>query len=346
MIGRGVIFAHRSIIKAAEKYLCRYVLSFVTMYITDIISALTAPQNILSKTNRAPRVFDKSKALVITEKSCYIACVNACYEDPPLDPSRPDLSRLDCIAAGRHLPCSLCLARQGRTITFPPSPSPTGSHSLPILTPLGDASLQKLPIQKKDKLKKTERIRAEKHFLEIGASICELERNSNNHNLYLPRSSYFQSRIISSILDQLLVIHFPAQLEDIVKNSWMHYPNHSTALFNSVIATQTAIVTQRSSKKSKQRDRRRMNLPEDESDSRPPLPDPASSAVEAVNQASSRKRVAIEDITNTAKRRRAPRASQPTVAQAFEDFGPKYRTRRRGIVAEGSSGAGGKENES
>ena len=89
-----------------------------------------------------------------------------------------------------------------------------------------------------------------------------------------------------------------------------------------------------------------MNLDEDESDGRPPSPDPASVAVEAVNQAPSRKRVAIEDITNTVKRRRAPRVSQPSVAQAFEEFGPKYRTRRRGIFTEGSLGAGGNENES
>lgn len=78
---------------------------------------------------------------------------------------------------------------------------------------------------------------------------------------------------------------------------------------------------------------------------RPGAPARRSEAVEAVNQASSRKRVAIEDITNTTKRRRVPRASQASVAQSFEDFGPKYCTRRRSIVAEGSSGAGGKDNE-
>jgi hypothetical protein len=80
-------------------------------------------------------------------------------------------------------------------------------------------------------------------------------------------------------------------------------------------------------------------------DRRPLSPDPALEIEEPVNQSSSaRKRRAPEDITNSAKRHRAPRASQPSVAQAFEEFGPKYRTRRRGIVAEVPSGSGGKEN--
>ena len=58
-----------------------------------------------------------------------------------------------------------------------------------------------------------------------------------------------------------------------------------------------------------------------------------------------RKCVAAEDITNTAKQRRAPRAVQPSVAQAFEEFGPRYRTRRRGVVAGMPSEAAEKENE-
>ena len=118
---------------------------------------------------------------------------------------------------------------------------------------------------------------------------------------------------------------------------------------------QTTIASQRSSKleiaNSKQRDKRRhaANLITDNSNSRPSSPDPALEIEEPVNQSSARKRRAPEDITNISKRR-APRASQPTVAQAFEDFGPKYRTRRRGIVAEAplASRAGGlgKENNS
>ena len=78
------------------------------------------------------------------------------------------------------------------------------------------------------------------------------------------------------------------------------------------------------------------NLIEDDSlsDSRPSSPDPIRTG----------KRRAPEDITNIAKRRRAPRASQLSVAQVSEEFGPKYRSRQRGGVAEASR-ADGKENE-
>ena len=217
--------------------------------------------------------------------------------------------------------------------------------------PQKDNALPKIPIQKKDKLKKAERILAEKHFVDFGLYIYRLERNSSHHNLYLPRSSYFPSLIITLILDHLLVIHFPSQLEDILKKSWMHYSIHGTALFDSIITIQTVISTQRSSKQgvinAKRRNTRRQgtDLIEDNSDSQPSLPDPAPEVEQAINQSPIRKRRAPEEITNVTKRLRAPRATQLSVAQVFEEFGPKYRTRQRGVVAEVLSGTGEKENE-
>lgn len=117
---------------------------------------------------------------------------------------------------------------------------------------------------------------------------------------------------------------------------------------------QIRINTQRSSKRgtgtAKQRDKleRRQataatHLTSDESDSNHQPSSPAD-VEKPVKRSSTHKRRAPEDITNTAKRCRAPRASQPSVAQAFEEFGPKYCTRRRGIVTEAASEAGGKEN--
>ena len=109
MTGRGIIFAHRSVIKEAESYLsCKsHNLTLVTML---IVTSPVQPKNWSKKKIKAPCVLDRTKALVITEKHCYIACINACYENPSSDSSRPDLSCLDCLAAGRPLPCSLCLA--------------------------------------------------------------------------------------------------------------------------------------------------------------------------------------------------------------------------------------------
>jgi hypothetical protein len=228
---------------------------------------------------------------------------------------------------------------------------PQGSQSLPILIPPKDPTIPKLPIPKKDKLKKGERELAEKHFTELGALIRQLERTSDSHNLYLPRSSYFPSHILSPILDQLLVIHFPAQLEDIVKKSWLHYPKYKDLLFDSVITIQVLIKAQRTNKqqtanaKKTNGQRQPTNIVQNEDDSRSASPDLASDIEEPVNPSTTRKRAAAEDITNTAKRRRAPRAIQPSVAQVSEDFGPKYRTRRRAIVPGVSSESAEKENE-
>ena len=56
------------------------------------------------------------------------------------------------------------------------------------------------------------------------------------------------------------------------------------------------------------------------------------------------KRQALEEMAHTAKRRRAPRAAQPSVSQVPQDYGPRYLT-RRSVPAEGLSGGGdGKEN--
>jgi len=201
-------------------------------------------------------VLDRCKALVITEKSCYIACINTCYANPSLDPSRPDLSRLDCIAARRPLPCSLCLSRLGGgSLVFPPSLLPEGSAPLPSLTT--PRTPQRLPTTpKKDKLKKKEREAAEKHLLDFGESIRQTERRSDTHK-YRPRSSYFPSQVLSLLLDKLLVIHFPSELKHILNGLWSYYSSHGNALFDSIIQIQTSIMVRRNTTQGKQHEKRR-----------------------------------------------------------------------------------------
>ena len=58
-----------------------------------------------------------------------------------------------------------------------------------------------------------------------------------------------------------------------------------------------------------------------------------------------RKRTAVENIPNIVKRRRVPRAIQPSVAQAFKDFRPRYRRRQCVIVPPASSKSAENENE-
>lgn len=333
----------------------------------DPYSALNSPpiphKNNSKKKTKSSRVLDKSQALVITEKSCYIACINACYGNPSLDPSRPDLPRLDCLAADRRLPCSLCLLRRGdgdgSSLVFPSSPLPAGSAALSILSTPRD--VQELTVPKKDKLKKKEREVAEKHLLNFGESIRQIERCSSSHK-YRPRSSYFPSRIMSSILDSLLDIHSPFELEDILNDSWAYYSSHGTSLLNIIIDIQTSIKVQRNSARqtttAKQREKRqttRLGLEAigDAVDLDPLLSEvgPAELPEQTLNESESprRKRQALEQITNTTKRRRAPRTVQPSVAQVLESFRPQYSTRRRNaFVAESPSqakGNHGKENE-
>jgi hypothetical protein len=327
-----------------------------------LLLAVTSPvqhKNQSKKKAKAPRVLDRTKALVITEKRCYIACINSCYENPSLDPSRPDLSLLDCLAAGRPLPCSLCLARrtvQVDTLVFSPSPFPAGLAPLPVLT--APQAISRSSTSKKDtKLKKKEREAAEKHLLKFGESIRQLERWSDNH-AYRPRSSIFPSRILSLILNALLTIHFPSDLDDILNDSWAYYSSYGPALFDSVLQIQTSITVLRNTVReltlTKQRTKRQATraignndsgaLISSDSDAEPSQETVEEPPVQYLDNSLGRKRQALEEMTNTAKRRRAPRAAQPSVSQVLEDFGPRYRT-RGSAPAEGSSGGGdGKEN--
>ena len=283
---------------------------------------------------------DNSKALIIVEKGCYISRINISYGNPSLDPSRPDLPQLDCIAAGRRLPCSLCLLRLGQSAsTFSPLES-----SFPVLTPPKPVIASKSLVKKKDKLNKKERIIAEKHLVEFGESIRQLERCSDGHK-YRPRSSYFPLDVSSAILDMLLVIHFPSHLDDILKETWIYFGTHRMSLYNSIIDIQTRIKAGRTKAPRLTKSRQRQTQPlEMDTENEESASETSTESEEPAPQSSGNKRRAMEDITNTAKRRRAPRAPQPSVAQAQQEYGPRYQARRRGAITQGSSGVDGQEN--
>ena len=316
------------------------------------VTSPVQPKNCSRKKVKAPCVLDRSKALVITEKSCYIACINTCYANPSLDPSHPDLSRLDCIVAGRQLPCSLCLScLGGSSPVFPPSPLPAGSAPLPSLKE--PQIIRKLATPKKNKLKKKEREVAEKHLLSFGETIRQTELRSTTHK-YRPQSSYFPSRVLSLLLDTLLIIQFPSDLEQILNSSWSYYSSYGTALFDSIIQIQTSINVQRTSTRELTRvkqlaKRQAIKAIEDENSSNAEptenfVEEPTEEPLDTSEISLGCKRQALEEVTNTTKRRRAPRAPQPTVAQVQESYGPHYRTRQSVRVAESSGGNGGKEN--
>ncbi|KAF9558296.1 hypothetical protein CPC08DRAFT_562902 [Agrocybe pediades] len=98
---------------------------------------------------------------------------------------------------------------------------------------------------KKDQLKKAERPDAEKHLLKFAEMVYQSERRRNSANAFSPRASFLPARILTTILDVLLTIHFPDQLRDLLSKSWKYYPRYGTLLFDSIIAIQTSIQIER-----------------------------------------------------------------------------------------------------
>ncbi|KAF5335894.1 hypothetical protein D9758_017548 [Tetrapyrgos nigripes] len=102
-LARGVILVSLTAIKNAEKYI-------------EAINANTTP----------PSSMNHAIALVLTEKICYIVCINKIYQNPPLE-----LASLDCLTAKRRVPCSLCTVRGQINFTFDSSPIASPFPSAP-----------------------------------------------------------------------------------------------------------------------------------------------------------------------------------------------------------------------
>ena len=203
-----------------------------------------------------------------------------------------------------------------------------------------------------------EREAAEKHLLEFGESIRQLERRSDNH-AYRPRSSYFPSRILSLIVDTLLTIHFQSDLDRILNDSWAYYSSHGPALFDSILQIQKSIIVLRNTAQeltlAKRRAKRQVTrtIQVDDNDSgalissnsdAEPSEETIEEPPEHLDNSPGRKRQALEEMTNIAKRQRAPRAAQPSVSQVLQDYGPRYRARRSALMEGLSGGSDGKEN--
>ncbi|KAJ7691360.1 hypothetical protein B0H17DRAFT_1201206 [Mycena rosella] len=165
---RGVVFFQPSVLADAEKQ------------IAGLDAPPAAPQ-INPKTGK-PRCKKKikpmehAKALLLIEKRCYIAAINRIYQNPPME-----TSTLDCIATKRRLPCSLCAARREISLTFPPSPLPSGI-TLPPFTPSVAMQEPLSAAQKKLKLTKKERGIAAASLATFGETIFFLPRLHFHHH--------------------------------------------------------------------------------------------------------------------------------------------------------------------
>ncbi|KAJ7770956.1 hypothetical protein B0H14DRAFT_3590558 [Mycena olivaceomarginata] len=155
------------------------------------------PPSAKSKPKKKPVPMEPARAAVLTEKICYIAAFNRTYQNPPLE-----TTTLDCNAAGRPYPWSLCIARKPKALTLLPSPLPPGVVLPPFVPPALNSAA---PVAKKNKLSKKERAEVESALNAFGAELYSSER-TRMRNSNRPRSSYFPTSIVDSIVTRLLLV--------------------------------------------------------------------------------------------------------------------------------------------
>ncbi|KAJ7860963.1 hypothetical protein B0H14DRAFT_3134719 [Mycena olivaceomarginata] len=176
------------------------------------------------------------KAKFLTESHCYVAFLNIHFQNPPIL-----TSRLDCLTAKRLVPCSLCLARSNRTLDFP----------APLSTPKFPALISSSPSKTRSgrsrnlKLTRGERETATLPFTKFRDSI-RLEEHRKGKYLEHPRTMFLSLSIITSLLDNLLLIDSPADMEKLpLVQNWRHSSAHSTSLYRVLLKVQSKIRVRR-----------------------------------------------------------------------------------------------------
>ncbi|KAJ6534237.1 P-loop containing nucleoside triphosphate hydrolase protein [Mycena capillaripes] len=217
---RGIIFVQPSAVLAAQK---------------QIADSRTATAKGKQKKKKA-KPMEHSKALVLVEKRCLNAVINRIYENPPLEKTT-----LDCIKAKRRLPCSLCATRKEIELRFEAPPLPSGI-TLPLFVPQTHTKTLSAA-QKKLRLKKKERELAESALVRFGETV-RLSERKNAANQNRPKSSYFRTSIIKSIIDKLLIFDSIDALRTAVQ-SWFFIIGYITSLWEPIRNLQVTINARR-----------------------------------------------------------------------------------------------------
>ncbi|KAJ7310773.1 P-loop containing nucleoside triphosphate hydrolase protein [Mycena albidolilacea] len=302
-----------------------------------------------SKTKRAAKPLEQEKAEILTEKICYIAAFNRIYKNSPIE-----TSYLDCISAERRFPCSLCAARKNITLAFSAPPLPPGIE-LPLFAapPAADPPSA---LDKKLRLTKKECELAEAALLEFGGTIHRAERKlPANRNR--PKSSFFPTSIIRSILDVLLTLDSLENLEALL-TSWVFAMGYRVRLYAVVRGIQATISSHRETarleRNAKQRATRQKKKAVYHSESEDEVEEEESvvesSSEEEVDHPRSspippppkRTRRVLEEVTNDKRQTRAhppakkaPRQPLQKASEVSQSYRPAYRTsRRRGALVE------------
>ncbi|KAJ7633588.1 P-loop containing nucleoside triphosphate hydrolase protein, partial [Mycena polygramma] len=214
---RGVVLVQQSTLTLAKKFIN-----------SQGTPATTKPTK--GKGKRKPEAMNLTKARFLTEPDCLNAFLNIHYQNPPLE-----VTRLDCIAANRPLPCSLCLARTEKTLKFPAPPSTPKFPALKSSSKTGTRA----KLSKKLKLTRKERESASDELLSFRNSLRWQEHKRGNFTHH-SQGMFLPPTIQTVLLDQLLSISSLSSLQTIV-SSWRHCATHSPALYDTIRDIQATV---------------------------------------------------------------------------------------------------------
>ncbi|KAF8179975.1 P-loop containing nucleoside triphosphate hydrolase protein [Mycena galopus ATCC 62051] len=332
-IARGVILVQPSSITAARKQL----------------NALAKHRK--GTTKKAQPPMEHARALLLVEQTSYYAFFNKHYGNPPLE-----TTSLDCIAANRLLPCSICLPRSGKTLTFDAPPS---AIVLPPLHPLISA-VASHHSHKKLKLTKKEKKLARSALKTFRNSLCVKEQFAGQFRHH-PPCLFLPPSIQDAIVDQLLSLSSSVMLHPLL-DQWHHQNTHTASLFHVITQLQTKITKKREearntrnqkAREKRQADKRKAVSESESKDRYEPESDadvidreaeldshldqahifdsfefPTPADLVLNRRSRPKKRQALDTVTNTGPRR--TRTAPQKMAEIAKDYGPQYRPRTRG----------------
>ncbi|KAJ7458254.1 P-loop containing nucleoside triphosphate hydrolase protein, partial [Mycena latifolia] len=208
-IGRAIILGQATTYTSAQKYLAR--------------AASGPPAS--AKNSKSLTTMNNEKALMLTIKGCLIVLFNKIFGN-----TAPG-SDLDCITLPRRLPCSNCLPHFSGVLVFEPSPLPSGPERLrPFSKPATSRAGAAAPYRPKNtKLTREMRSTADARLRKFRVEVQILERD---YDLYgtTPASSYLSNPIITSLLDNLLIIWTREVLVTKIPG-WKYHERRGEALF-------------------------------------------------------------------------------------------------------------------
>jgi hypothetical protein len=285
-----------------------------------------------------------AKALILTETKCYDAAMNRIYQNPP-----HEITLLDCLTAKRSHPCSLCATRAKISLDFPTPPLPSGI-TLPLFTPIV-AQADSDSLRKKSKLKKKEREAAEPRLVAFGEMV-RLAQYRLVTNQSRPKSSYFPSRILTTLLDKLLLFDKIDTLDAAV-HSWPFYAEYKHSLFE-LVRLQSGFLAQRetarlaTNAKPRATRRAKKGLPDSEPEDEEAMESSDESGVEEdlihhppsspIPPPAKREKSALVETTNQLRssvskmapsKPRTARKPLEKLAEVAASFRPAYNTSRR-----------------